>query len=281
MQAIRRHPAAVPVRALHEFIAKSGAPVGRIRRNIRNAAKVQLRRVLSTHEHCERVIEPERRHHLHTEPSAILFLYAMKYGGRIAPGRFIQIRGEGRASIFGIKIDFPRNKRLMTEQRTAEIDAPFHVQRRMRLNLLREQLRENNLFGKILRADDNRFAASSAATRGQRQCAGQQQKRASRKTQIESRRKGQVATHCFAILHWRIPRALSARTASNAAGIAPARITELLTIETPRKMNTPKPPAPMAAAIVVTPMQSTVATRMPASNTGAANGSSTCQRTCP
>ena len=36
----------------------------------------------------------------------------------------------------------------------------------------------------------------------------------------------------------------------------------------------------MAAAIVVTPMQSTIATRMPASKTGAARGSSTCQRTC-
>ena len=62
----------------------------------------------------------------------------------------MQDRGESRACVFGIKIDFPGNKRLMTQQSAAEINAPLHMQRRMRLNLLREQLRQHNLLGEVL-----------------------------------------------------------------------------------------------------------------------------------
>ena len=49
---------------------------------------------------------------------------------------------------------------------------------------------------------------------------------------------------------------------------------------TPRKMKTPSPPAPMAAAMVATPMEMTMATRTPARITPIDSGSSTCQRIC-
>jgi len=71
------------------------------------------------------------------------------------------------------------------------------------------------------------------------------------------------------------PNVTSASKASTAAGIAPARITSLSTIEIPRKMYSPSPPAPMAAAIVASPTEITVATRTPAMMTPNANGSST------
>jgi hypothetical protein len=45
-------------------------------------------------------------------------------------------------------------------------------------------------------------------------------------------------------------------------------------------MYVPKPPAPMAAAMVATPTEMTVATRTPERITGAASGSSTCRRIC-
>ena len=56
--------------------------------------------------------------------------------------------------------------------------------------------------------------------------------------------------------------------ASRAAGMAPARITASLTMATPRKMKVPRPPAPMAAAMVATPMVMIVAVRIPARITG-------------
>ena len=63
-----------------------------------------------------------------------------------------------------------------------------------------------------------------------------------------------------------------------AAGSAPARISVSSTTATPRKMYTPSPPAPMAAAIVAVPTLTTVATRTPARITPRASGSSTCVR---
>ena len=64
----------------------------------------------------------------------------------------------------------------------------------------------------------------------------------------------------------------SAASANNAAGTAPASTNPLSTLATPRNINSPKPPAPIAAAIVATPTQVTVAVRNPAKMTLAASG---------
>ena len=60
-----------------------------------------------------------------------------------------------------------------------------------------------------------------------------------------------------------------------AAGRAPASSRVLFTVAMPRKMNTPSPPAPIAAPIVATPTEITAATRRPAIRLGRASGSST------
>ena len=68
--------------------------------------------------------------------------------------------------------------------------------------------------------------------------------------------------------------------ARRAAGMAPARITASLTMATPRKMKTPRPPAPTAAAMVATPMVMMVAVRIPARIMARAKGRRTRQRIC-
>src|SRR5437867_1838334 len=73
---------------------------------------------------------------------------------------------------------------------------------------------------------------------------------------------------------------LSAAKAISAAGAAPARICVESTEASPRKINTPKPPPPIAAAIVAVPIVITVATLTPARIVLAARGSSTSQRSC-
>src|SRR5689334_1043403 len=45
-------------------------------------------------------------------------------------------------------------------------------------------------------------------------------------------------------------------------------------------MYSPRPPAPIAAAIVADPTPTTAATRTPATIDGSANGSSTCRSSC-
>jgi hypothetical protein len=67
----------------------------------------------------------------------------------------------------------------------------------------------------------------------------------------------------------------STASASSAAGTAPARIIVEFTIDSPRKMYSPRPPAPIAAAIVAVPTPMTAATRMPATIDGSASGNST------
>ena len=65
-----------------------------------------------------------------------------------------------------------------------------------------------------------------------------------------------------------------------AAGMAPARMTVLSTIARPRKMYSPSPPAPIAAATVAVPTPITVATRIPDTICGNASGSSTIVKSC-
>ena len=72
----------------------------------------------------------------------------------------------------------------------------------------------------------------------------------------------------------------SSVSASAADGIAPARMTVGSTIDRPRKMYSPRPPAPTAAAIVAVPTPMTAATRMPATIDGSASGSCTCRSNC-
>src|SRR5208283_3350462 len=76
------------------------------------------------------------------------------------------------------------------------------------------------------------------------------------------------------------PSPPSASSAMQAAGTAPARICAVSTVATPRKMKTPNPPPPMAAAMVAVPIVVTVAMRTPAMIVGAASGSSTCHSNC-
>ena len=72
----------------------------------------------------------------------------------------------------------------------------------------------------------------------------------------------------------------SVSSASAAAGTAPARIVVESTIASPRKMYSPRPPAPTAAAMVAVPTPMTAATRIPATICGSASGSSTMVSSC-
>src|SRR5262249_55501818 len=125
------------------------------------------------------------------------------------------------------------------------------------LDHLRQQLAEDTLLGEVLRADDHALAGAAPPDGGEKQQRGG-----------GTRHRGGRRRRSSA------PRSASAPRASAAAGSAPARMVRLSTMATPRKMKTPSPPAPMAAAMVARPMPITVASRTPARMTLAASGSS-------
>src|SRR5579863_10099647 len=192
-------------------------------------------------------------------------LVALTHGGQdlsgIAQGLFFKNGGQGRACVFRIHIDVAGDHRLLGQKRAAQIELAADVPVETIFEVLRDDLSEDELLAEVLgsHADAGFMAAGdSKKKRGYRR----------------------MSLHLVNLFSSQ-PSAPSAARARRAAGIAPARICPLSTEAIPRKMKTPSPPAPIAAAIVAVPTVVTAAMRRPAMMVGAASGSSTMRRICP
>src|ERR1019366_7846492 len=128
-----------------------------------------------------------------------------------------------------------------------EIETPFHFQVGVRLDLLRHEFAQNERLGKVLGANYDAIRMGGRTSRKQQSHHGQHE---GEKTRVMGPHRGRrrLSNH---------PTLRSANSARTAAGIAPARMTRLSTIARPRKMNSPRPPAPIAAAIVASPTEMT------------------------
>src|SRR5580704_975051 len=149
----------------------------------------------------------------------------------------------------------------MRQQGPAQIQLPLHFLLQTMFQVLCDDLAEDYLLGEVLRTYTNAPIAY-----------GPQRQRSDQRDHERQSRDNFRSTH---------PNPQSAASAINAAGTAPARICAVSTDATPRKIKTPSPPPPMAAAIVAVPMVVTVATRIPARMVGAASGSCTWRSICP
>src|SRR5262249_39357135 len=154
--------------------------------------------------------------------------------------------------VLDVDVDLPAAQGRVAHERAAEVEAALH-RHPGSLDRLRQQLAQHALLREVLRADDHPVAAAAGGEEGERA------ERDRRPRHRGGRRRRST-----------VPRIPSAASASAAAGNAPARMVRLSTIATPRKMKTPRPPAPMAAAMVARPIPMTVASRIPARMTLAA-----------
>src|SRR5215469_11099060 len=143
----------------------------------------------------------------------------------------------------------------MRQQHPTQVQLAVNLNMQPVFDVLRDDLSEYYLLGEILGPDNDARPLPGAACCEQR---------------------AQAAEKRFSIQ----PIPPSDSSASRAAGIAPARICVVSTEAIPRKMNTPNPPPPIAAAMVAVPMVVTVATRSPARIVRAASGSSTSSKSC-
>src|SRR5213593_121264 len=141
---------------------------------------------------------------------------------------------------------------MVREQRAAQVQLAVHPLRQPKAHVLGDDLTQDHLLREILGAHGERAGLPAA---GQPVGPGG----------------GDQAGDNFFSAH---PSPPSASRARSAAGTAPARICAVSTEASPWKMNTPRPPPPMAAAIV------TVPTRTPARIVRAASGSSTSHKSC-
>src|SRR5688572_10757559 len=139
----------------------------------------------------------------------------------------------------------------MRQQRSDEVKSSLDRNAQLTFYVLGCDFGQNVLLRKVLRGDRQRLLSSTP----------RQQKSENRQAG-ESRR----SSH---------PSPPSEIKAINAAGTAPASNRVVSTVATPRKINTPRPPAPIAAAMVAVPIVVTVAMRMPARIALVASGSST------
>src|SRR5271155_4188173 len=141
----------------------------------------------------------------------------------------------------------------MRQQSATQVQAALNAAMEPMFQMLGDDLAEDDLLREVLRPHaDGRFPA--------------------RRRTSTDRQQRDYAGESFRSSH---PNPPSANSAMTAAGIAPARICAVSTDATPRKMNTPKPPPPMAAAMVAVPIVVTVATRIPARIVCAASGNCT------
>src|SRR5262249_18813081 len=171
---------------------------------------------------------------------------------RIVPRRMFKNGRQGRAAVFRVQIDSAGRQRSMCEQGPAEVELSPDHDVHLPFDLPRDDLAEQRLLREVLGAHDDVGIGSAGRKRQQAQAG-------------ESFRESHSSPS-------------SATIAIRAAGIAPASTVGVSTMEMPRKMKTPNPPPPIAAAIVAVPMVATVARRSPATIEGIASGNSTSRR---
>src|SRR5690348_17725595 len=211
------------------------------------------------------IVEAERRQDRKLKLLLVFLFHLVVHGGGIFERRLLEDGGEGGAGVLGVNINSARQHGLLADVGAGQIEAALHLEVSLRLNLLGNQFAEDELLRKIFGADYYHVLPGRAAAgqEGQAEDGG-----------------GESALHAGRRCFSRRPRPKSASRARIAAGTAPARMTTLFTMAKPRKMNSPSPPAPMAAAMVASPTEITVATRTPAMITLRASGSSTCHKSC-
>src|SRR5262249_14373991 len=254
LEPVRPGKSRIPIRPLHELVPEPCPPALRPRDDVGDRPKTWFR----TDHECERIVEPQRRGP--DEAGGLVGLpHALQHLRRRPTRRLLQDRRERRPRVLHVHVDLPRADRRVAHERAAQVEAPLDGDAE-RLDRLGKEPAQDPLLREVFRADYDPVAPTSAADEEQQR--------------NEDPHRGGRSQRSTA------PSPTSAPIARSAAGSAPMRIVRLSTIATPRKMKTPRPPAPIAAAMVVTPMPTTVATRIPARITFAASGRSPCINSC-
>jgi hypothetical protein len=113
------------------------------------------------------IVEAERRQYIERESLSIFGLHAFEHRQGIAFDGILQDCRQGRAGVFGVSVNPARQQRLLADVAARQVEAPSRPKLRMRLNLLRQNLAQDRLLGKILRSDDDRVSAVNPAPTAQ------------------------------------------------------------------------------------------------------------------
>src|ERR1700674_5274838 len=287
-QAVAGDQTFVAIGTLHELIPKARPPLWRKRSGFGQRLKVQLARVLAADHHRKGVVKAKRRPDAETELCFIALLHVLIDILFVAARLLFKNCRQCRARIFRIDIDSSGEDCLVADECASQVETAFHRQMSTGFDDLREQFSEDELLGEVFRSNHDSICVSFTSNDRQEKqedekCADDFCRAAADRIDRQLMSISDVLSLCSNYDFERsdpsrrssLPSTKSAKSASSAAGTAPAKITWLFTMASPRKINSPSPPAPIAAAIVANPMESTAAIRNPATMTPEASGNST------
>ena len=268
LQPVGAHEPGVAVIALKELIAEAWLPRRRTRLADRRSCAGRALAASSPRTRIANVL---------LNPSGLAIVDAVLRVELDAPARApgvescgtccVEHRGHGGAGVLDVHVEVAVAEAAIADERPSEIQLALDADAALGFDRLRDQLAENDLLGEVLRADDDGVRA------GARRDTAQASAASSTAAAAPARTTRPVAHRSLSnALLEPAPGGRPTASASAAAGIAPARMVVVSTIDSPRKMYSPRPPAPMAAAMVVVPTPMTVATRMPATIDGSASG---------
>src|ERR1700739_3788037 len=212
---------------------------------------MQAARIFSADLHRKGIVESESWPQGEDESPFVFLLYALVNVLLVSTGLLFEDCSESGARVCRIPVNPSCQDGLLADVGSGEIKATLHLQIRVRFDLLRDELAENERFGEIFGSDNDAIGMRRPA------CKRSKDRRQEQKQSCSPTR------HRATNLRSSHPTPKSAARAMIAAGIAPASMTRSSTMAKPRKMNSPRPPAPIAAAMVARPTEMTTKIRRP------------------
>ena len=103
--------------------------------------------ILTSNDHRERVLKTERLGYFEIETRRIALLDAVIDFAWIAAGGFVKYGRERGPGVFDVEIEITCEESFLAEKRTAEIGFAFDMHAGARFDVLREELRQDNLLG--------------------------------------------------------------------------------------------------------------------------------------
>src|SRR6185369_3175089 len=116
----------------------------------------QLFSIVATHENRERIVEAERLRPFEMKARGVFGFDAPVNLARIGQRRELEYRRQRGAGIFDIRVDLAGHERVVREI-AAELEAALDRETGTILDRLRDDLAEDDLLGKVLRADRDRL----------------------------------------------------------------------------------------------------------------------------
>src|SRR5579871_7064294 len=104
---------------------------------------MQATRVIAANQNRKGILEAKRSARVNAPSRRVFGAYALGCRSGIGDQRQFEDALQGRANVLHVHIDLARDQRLMRDQRTSKVQTAIDVEFRLRFNLLRQYLSEN------------------------------------------------------------------------------------------------------------------------------------------